>query len=247
MNIAESKDFDLIAHLSATTQLPRHQIELIIQKAPVTYKYFEVPKKNGGTRSLYQPAIQTKMLQYIVMNTVLVGFELSPFVYSYIKGLESPLKKHAELHAPYSFSIHLDFSNFFPSITADMFFNALKEGYGKLFSPKNQQTIKQICFFKMGSKFSLVIGSPSSPMISNIFMTTADKHFCQYAKENDGVYSRYADDLWFSSNGIQSCIEFRKCVESLVLSVPYYYGLKLNHAKTTLLHNRALRRITGLY
>lgn len=246
MNIVDSKSFDLITHLSTSTQLPRQQIELIINKAPVTYILYKIPKKNGGTRYLYQPAIQTKMLQYIIMSTVFAEFKLSQVVYSYVKGLKSPLKKHAKLHAPYSYSIHLDFSNFFPSITADMFFKALEKEYGKSFSSDNQEVVKKVCFFKKKDKFSLVIGSPSSPIISNIFMTTADKHFRQYAEANDGKYSRYADDLWFSSNDIRSCIAFRAVVESFISSISYYNGLRLNHAKTTILHNRAPRKITGL-
>ena len=51
MNIVDSKSFDLLIHLTST-QLPRQQIELIINKAPVTYILYKIPKKNGGTAIL---------------------------------------------------------------------------------------------------------------------------------------------------------------------------------------------------
>ncbi|HCN8126267.1 TPA: RNA-directed DNA polymerase, partial [Escherichia coli] len=46
----------------------------------------------------------------------------------------------------------------------------------------------------------LSVGAPSSPFISNIVMSSFDEEISSFCKENKISYSRYADDLTFSTN-----------------------------------------------
>jgi RNA-directed DNA polymerase len=47
---------------------------------------------------------------------------------------------------------------------------------------------------------ALPTGAPSSPIISNFIFYNTDKRLKAFAENNDLSYSRYADDLTFSSN-----------------------------------------------
>ena len=46
----------------------------------------------------------------------------------------------------------------------------------------------------------LVIGAPSSPVLSNALMFRFDEYWSQKCSAIDVTYSRYADDLYFSTN-----------------------------------------------
>ena len=57
-------------------------------------------------------------------------------------------------------------------------------------------TICEICF----RENKLCIGTVSSPIISNIIMYNFDLIMLGYCKKNHLKYSRYADDIYLSSN-----------------------------------------------
>ncbi|TBT09895.1 RNA-directed DNA polymerase, partial [Vibrio parahaemolyticus] len=51
-------------------------------------------------------------------------------------------------------------------------------------------------------KLELSIGAPSSPVISNLVMKELDQEIIHFCEEKSIAYSRYADDLTFSTNNI---------------------------------------------
>jgi hypothetical protein len=98
---------------------------------------------------------------------------------------------------------------------------------------------------KDSSEKCLSIGAPSSPVLSNTIMFEFDCKIFAWCAEQSITYTRYADDLTFSTNtkGISSNIEpvIRKIVKELE-----YPHLELNNKKTTHLSRKYQRRITGL-
>ena len=57
-------------------------------------------------------------------------------------------------------------------------------------------TIRDICY----RENRLCVGAVSSPIISNIIMHKFDVMVLNYCRKNDLKYSRYADDIYLSSN-----------------------------------------------
>lgn len=93
--------------------------------------------------------------------------------------------------------------------------------------------------------FQLSIGAPSSPFISNIIMFEFDSSIDIWAKKNNLIYSRFADDITFSSKEKQdiSMIEKNLSEELLKLKFP---KLSLNTKKKKFCSFKGRVTITGL-
>lgn len=96
------------------------------------------------------------------------------------------------------------------------------------------------------SRFRLSIGAPSSPMLSNMFMFNFDKQVYEWALKYGITYSRYADDLTFSSKTRDSLESVSQFVNDVLKSFKEYSHLSLNTAKTKELSFAKRVTITGL-
>ena len=74
-------------------------------------------------------------------------------------------------------------------------------------------------------------GFPTSPMLANIVLRGFDQTMIKYCAENDIVYSRYADDLAFSSKTLNR-YELKRMVKTKVYRLLWAYGFKPNMKKT---------------
>jgi len=84
----------------------------IITSAPRRYKIYEIPKRNGGTRVIAQPARDLKILQRYLLDTKLHQFPVHPAATAYVQ--RKNIAFNASLHTESSFILKLDFQNFFP-------------------------------------------------------------------------------------------------------------------------------------
>ena len=230
-------------------QIPSNEINQIILKAPYSYKRFIIEKRDGGKRIVWQPSKETKVLQICLLNCVFKNFEINDFCFSYRRGVQSPLKKNAAIHKNYKYSIHLDYKNFFETITPEMFFKSIEYASEKskiVFSNDEKKLIEMICFISRFDNKNLVIGAPTSPIISNIYMKQFDDFFCKYSSKKKDSYTRYADDLWYSSNNLENVKIFKNIVIDYCAKIDYYSPLYLNNKKTKILNLKHGKKITGL-
>ena len=237
-------DTYIFQELQKYTCLPIEVLLSLIKTAPSSYKIFSIKKKNGkGVRQICQPSRETKMLQYYFLDLFFPNFPIHPAAKGYIKGLKSPLLQNALTHAPLKYTIHLDFKDFFPSLNPKDLDNIL-DSDSKI-DILDKYIITQACFILQKSKYSLTIGSPVSPIISNIILYDLDTQLDQFALSKNGVYTRYADDIWFSANSEQACQDFYKAVES-ILDECRHPKLVINDRKTRYYKYKEPRYITGL-
>ncbi len=227
------------------TQLNIDDINNIISKAPSNYRKFSIPKKNnsGKFRYIYTPATEIKMFQYILMNYYFLSYSVHPCAMAYVKGKKSPLRLNAEKHKSFKFSVHYDFSNFFYSIDSDSCLNAIKHKFN--FSQDDLLILKNICFIKRQERCSLSIGSPISPILSNIYMFEFDTHLDNFAIANSGSYTRYSDDIIFSFNDKNVLTKLKQELY-FILSDKQYVNLKINQYKTKFFKLNEPKRVTGL-
>lgn len=180
-------------------------------------------KKHWKERKIYKPSDNLKKVQRNILsqtkeyffslkdNDVKYYKDLSinkkefKYVYSYIK--KKNIADMAENHVWKKYVIRIDIKSFFNSITNEMI-----EKYMKLFFEENEIEIDNFEeFLKIVSyNNSLPIWAATSPFISNVvWYYLLDKKISCYLERKDIKYSRYADDLIFSSNdeNIQIYIE----------------------------------------
>ncbi|MBL7106114.1 MAG: RNA-directed DNA polymerase [Phycisphaerae bacterium] len=231
----------------------REQVLHLSYRAPMTYRRYTIPKKKGGRRLINHPAKQTKSLQYALMNIFLSQLPIHSCAAAYKKKtasehIPSPLLKNAILHAPYSYSVRIDFTDFFHSISSLDLFNRISNNDINL-SISDKEFIENCLFVRVpeGQK-GLAIGAPSSPIISNIVMYSLDEQINAIANGiSDRVaYSRYADDIIFSTNLRGGCNYFYRAMSELVTrtSSP---KLVINRSKTMFSSRASRRVVTGLF
>ncbi|WP_340073714.1 reverse transcriptase family protein [Leptobacterium sp. I13] len=223
-----------LTHLSKLTGFKR---DYIIQAAVVSkhsdayYRYYKIPKKNGGIRKIQEPLPNLKNIQHWILYNILYKINSSNYAKAYIKnkGLKDNLKFHKNQKKVYS----IDIEDFFSTITYDKVYNIFKDvGYSDTIS----KYLSKLCCLKE----VLPQGAPTSPYISNLIMKDIDKEIGEYCIERNIRYTRYADDLTFSGDFDEN--ELKVMVEDLLSRK----GFKLNNNKTKLMLNSQRQIVTGV-
>lgn len=215
----------------------------IADKAPHNYRRYKIRKRNGGYRIIHHPAKETKAIQYALINLIFGNYPIHKSAFAYKRGLHSPLKSNAEIHSKYKFTIRIDFKDFFHSIKYEDLENILH----KPFSVEEKEFLRCILFLKIHGNYCLTIGSPSSPLLSNIIMFEYDNQISQLVNsiDSNATYTRYADDIAFSSNNKSNCIDFGKQLNELTNKI-VSPDLTINTRKTIMLTKANRKIITGL-
>ncbi len=197
-------------------------------------KHIKIPKKDKTYRLVYQPSKKLKIIQYWLDNNIFSKLNVHECATAYRKDVS--IKINAKKHQRNRFFLKLDFKDFFPSIKFNDF-SPLIIKWNKLApEPFDEREllhiVNQACFYKGNA---LPIGYPTSPVISNAVMYDFDSKIISHLSDNDAfgkaVYTRYADDLTFSTNLKGACKEIKKVVrrELIAMTSP---DLKLNTSKT---------------
>lgn len=146
------------------------------------------------------------------------------FAYHKDKGI----KDCAAVHIDSNNFIKYDIRKFFNSITLKTATNALMKEFDII--ANNNELVKKVlstCFFENMMPLGLV----PSPIISDMVMKTFDEKMVTLASENGLRYTRYADDMMFSSSNTISD-EVHEIIEFNVKRELALLGLKLNEDKT---------------
>jgi len=85
-------------------------------------------------------------------------------------------------------------------------------------------------------------GAVTSPALSNIVCLRLDRRISGYTGKRNIVYTRYADDMTFSSMNPNRLIGAKRMVQHIVTEE----GFNLNECKTRYMGPRQRRRVTGL-
>lgn len=187
------------------------KVGFFLYKVPAENKYtsFTIPKKTGGVRNIDAPVpqlkyLQTKLAEYLedclieIDETERQNLDSKKKFSSASHGFkkEHSIITNARPHRRKRWVLNLDLKDFFPSINFGRvrgFF--IKNKHFRL-SPTVANTIAHIACYKG----TLPQGSPCSPIISNLIGHLLDIRLIKIAKKYSCTYTRYADDITFSSD-----------------------------------------------
>ncbi|MEL7597284.1 MAG: retron St85 family RNA-directed DNA polymerase, partial [Clostridiaceae bacterium] len=231
----------LVELMAESLGLEKEYINRIARTAARRYKVFTIPKKNGKCRDICQPSPELKGLQYWLSKKVFSKLPISHFSTAYSSGCS--IKKNALKHKKGKFFLHLDLENFFGTISDEHLKKLLNDNRSALSSVLKVNFINEdvslICDICLLNK-RLTIGSVSAPIISNCIMFNFDNEI--KANISDYItYTRYADDLVFSSKKYLS-EELIDTVDSIILK----HGFTRNINKTYFVSSRYSCKVTGL-
>lgn len=217
------------------------------QKTENCYFTFTIPKKSGGERTINAPNDKLKGVQVKLANAL---WEYQKGLWRK-RGISSKLSHafeknksiitNARPHRNKCYVLNLDLEDFF---------NCFHFGRVRGYFEKNRD-------FMLSREISTVIaqltcyngclpqGAPTSPIITNLICQIFDMQVLKIAKKYKLTYTRYADDLTFSTNektfsDIQETFieELKKTIKSA--------GFSINKKKTRLQYSVSQQKVTGL-
>ena len=207
------------------------------QDRSVYYNKIEIPKRNGKVRVLHAVSGKLKYLQTKTYEKLSSDFQPSTFAKAFVKG--GGIIEHAKIHRNKKLIISFDIKDFFPSITFARVQGMFKK-YPFSFDGNWATYLAQICCLENNGPIPQ--GGVTSPYVSNMLCRKMDSRFSKLAIKEKLHYSRYADDLTFSSNKFINIEKIKKWVEEVVNDE----GFHLNHDKTRVLKKHQRQIVTGI-
>jgi retron-type reverse transcriptase len=193
-----------LGDLAALLKYQPSSLSYLAFKYPSSEKYrtFEIPKQNGGARIITAPNDSLKVLQQklsVLLQDCLDEINMSKGRKDRVSHgfkRQRSIITNAREHRNRRYVFNIDLKNFFPSINFGRvrgYF--IKDNNFKL-NEKVATVIAQVACYED----ALPQGSPCSPVISNLVTHVLDMHLVRLAASCGCTYSRYADDLTFSTN-----------------------------------------------
>lgn len=196
------------------------------------YREFQIAKRQGS-RTIRAPRATLKVIQRWIYDHILVGQPLTHEVNAFRR--ERSIFTNALPHVGKRNFLALDVLEFFPSISITLVSRAFHD-IG--FHPVVSNQLAVLCTWHGG----LPQGAPTSPMLSNLILQPVDEMLSNLAADWGAVYSRYADDLAFTSDehifGEEDVLQ--------VASALSVVGLQLNHRKTKRIGGGFRHEMAGL-
>lgn len=232
LRIPIMSDIDSFANAMS---LSRHLIYLLSTKSELYYRCFSIKKKNGETRNIMAPTYTMKTVQRWILQNVLDKLAISPCAMAFYKEKGSSTRRNAEIHQRSLYLLEYDIRRFFDSIPRKRVLKIfLNIGYNTFMA----NVFANICTYKG----YLPQGGVCSPYLSNIVCIQLDERLQAYCAKRDILYSRYADDMTFSCDNIETLRRIKKMISKIITSE----GFDINQSKTRLLTPFCHKSVTGI-
>jgi RNA-directed DNA polymerase len=183
------------------------------------YREFTIPKRKGGVRQIATPRVFLKTVQKWILLNILYRESLPAYITGFVR--KRGTLSNGRLHQGHSYLSKMDLQDFFPSI-----------GYTKVFGVYKQfgfpEDVAKLLSGLSVLKGRLPQGAPTSPYLANLVFLPSDLKIEARAQSLGITYSRYADDLTFSSDKYIRP-EFLNHVWTIVKRA----GFTVNRKKTT--------------
>src|SRR5699024_2846039 len=233
--------------LAIALQIPLKILTYILyHKRPDNlYHTFTIPKKSGGIRTIHAPDDKLKYVQKKLATKLAIHqhniqpLTQSTVAHGFIK--DRDIFSNAENHKNKRIIINVDIENFFGSFHF---------GRVKGYFHKNKN-------FNLPEKLAIAIanltcyqgklpqGAPTSPVITNLICNILDMRILSLTKKYRLYYTRYVDDLTFSTNDkhtITNVSTFLLELDKIINN----FGLKINDSKTRISYPNSRQEVTGI-
>ena len=206
------------------------------------YKSYTIPKRNGGERPVHHPSKQLKSMQRWLLAYVIDPLPVHPSATAYQKN--HSILDNAHVHAPSKFLLRMDCEKFFPSITeADLrLYIQQRPSLFPGWDPFDVDIFSRL----VCRNGRLTIGAPTSPGLSNALCFDMDSALADLCLMCGVNYTRYADDLFFSTLKPDVLRPLQVEIERTIADLELPAALKINPGKTRHSSKRGRRRATGI-
>lgn len=207
------------------------------------YFVFEVRKQKGKTRLIESPKGELKLVLKKLNNYLQSAYFFcrTPAAYGFVQQPRHTQKKkniltNAKLHCGKNFLLNIDMKDFFHQVSRLRVISIFKE-------PPFNFNLELSSFLAELTTYNnrLPMGSPTSPVLTNFATIELDNELQQFARENKITYSRYVDDLSFSSNQSITGSHFHH-----IQHIITHKGFTINTQKIQWMGENDEKTVTGL-
>jgi len=222
--------------------LKTHPATLALLSLHPQYKTYQARKKNGQFRLIEDPEKKLKTVQrslneylqawyHTVKPDAVHGFCISAD-HEDAKGIVS----NASAHLGKPWLLNMDMQDFFHQVSVE----CVSENLASVLKKADKETIKTLAGLTT-YKQRLPMGAPTSPVLSNICSRSLDATLINICHHAGLLYTRFADDLSFSSEKPITTLE-----QEMVSAAIVQEGFDINHNKTKLYNENDIKIVTGL-
>lgn len=183
--------FSNVTELANLIHVHPKRLSVLSKSSARFYKKYTIPKRSGGDRQIRQPSKEMKGIQAWILRNILDKLASSEHATAFIRG--KGLSYNVIPHSNNRYFACLDIEDFYPSIN----FHRVKSLFEIIgYFGSAQTVLADLCTCDIG----LPQGGITSPSISNLIASRLDRRISGYTSRRNITYTRYADDMTFSSN-----------------------------------------------
>ena len=216
------------------------------------YSRFTIPKKTGGERLISAPLMRLKALQYKILSEILSEVPVHEAAHGFVAG--KSIYSNAIPHVGQSIVINMDLQDFFPTLT----FERVQGAYVALgYSGQIATVLSLLCteantaeteldghkWYIAQSERFLPQGAPTSPMLTNIVCFQMDTRLHGLAEKLGLQYTRYADDITFSSD--DKDLDVGRLIR-MIRKIVQEEGFVVHPKKTKVMRKGQRKEVTGV-
>jgi len=229
--------------------IPRKLLSYVLYIAKVDSYYveFDIKKKSGKLRHICSPTNELKGIQRQIADSLYKYQEQIRIRYNIKSNISHGFEKNKSIisnacvHRNKRYIINVDLKDFFDSFhfgRVSGYFQ--KNKYFELSYEVSTILAQLSCY-----KGKLPQGSPCSPIIANLICQIFDIKVIALAKKYKLDYTRYADDLTFSTNNKTFTDRYQNFINDLE-NVVEKNGLHINPDKTSFQYRESKHCVTGI-
>jgi retron-type reverse transcriptase len=217
----------------------------------VHYHRYQIAKKTGGVRSISAPKAALKTAQAWVNNHILGLVPPEAPAHGFV-----PLRSivtNAAPHVGKRVVVNLDMKDFFPSITFRRVKGLFEHmGYSEQMAivlallstepPRVPAELDGKVYHVALGQRVLPQGASTSPAITNLLCRSLDRRLAGLAARHQFAYTRYADDMTFSSNRSSAVGRLLRSVRSILQAE----GFREHPTKTRVMRRGNRQEVTGV-
>jgi hypothetical protein len=214
------------------------------------YRYTRIPRRVGPPRVIEAPKPRLKAIQRRVLHEVLDWIPVHSAAHGFVGGRSA--RTHAGHHVGRRVVVRVDLEDFFAGVTAARVFGIFRAaGYPESVAhvltglctnavPVDESVPGHWRLSRRLATPHLPQGAPTSPALANLAAFALDRRLSGLAAAVGAVYTRYADDLVFSSGA------YLRAPVAAIAEIARDEGFRVNGSKTRVMARGRRQTVTGV-
>jgi len=232
---------DIINRMAAELAMEPANIHRVATTADKRYREILLRIPGKKERLVYQPSSELRLIQRWCADRLFITLPVHESCFSYRTGRN--IAMHASAHVASNYLSRIDIRKFFPSLQGKNVVDLLlRHRIALKLATDAEVSLVSLLVTRQGN---LVIGSPSSPILSNALLYDFDQKWAQICSENQTQYTRYADDIYLSTRLPNILSNLTMALKKDLVEMPGF-KFQINTEKDVFTSRRKLRRVTGV-